>query len=132
MLRYGFGAGLWCLEPPGTKRTQQSGTALNFRKSASPVCLNLHYQAAAKPYLGRTCTGWNTPACLAHGQHTNYSKSGESRLSPYLLGFSELGSKHPEKAGFGKCPLVGAHGRCKLPLDAQFRICRLQKSDLYL
>jgi len=27
---------------------------------------NTRYQAAATPYLDRTCTGWNTPACLAH------------------------------------------------------------------
>jgi hypothetical protein len=31
---------------------------------------NTRYQAAATPYLGRTCTGWNTPACLAHGHDT--------------------------------------------------------------
>jgi hypothetical protein len=31
---------------------------------------NTRYQAAATPYLSRTCTGWNTPACLAHGHDT--------------------------------------------------------------
>ena len=30
---------------------------------------NTHYQAGATPYLGRTFTGWNTPACLAHHTH---------------------------------------------------------------
>ena len=27
---------------------------------------NTRYQAGATPYLGRTCTGWTTPASLAH------------------------------------------------------------------
>ena len=27
---------------------------------------NTRYQAGATPYLGRTCTGWIAPACLAH------------------------------------------------------------------
>jgi hypothetical protein len=27
---------------------------------------NTRYQAGAAPYLGRTCTGWIAPACLAH------------------------------------------------------------------
>src|ERR1700747_3417800 len=27
---------------------------------------NTRYQADATPYLGRTCTGWIAPACLAH------------------------------------------------------------------
>jgi hypothetical protein len=40
---------------------------------------NTHDRAAATRYLGRTWTGWNTPACWAHGQHAYPRKSQQQR-----------------------------------------------------
>jgi hypothetical protein len=36
---------------------------------------NTRYQAGATPYLGRSSTGWITPAFLAHGHNTNFPPS---------------------------------------------------------
>jgi hypothetical protein len=47
----------------------------HYQRSRHLPPRNTRYQAAAKPYLDRTYTGWNTPASLAHLQHT-YSLSG--------------------------------------------------------
>jgi hypothetical protein len=53
---------------------------------------NTHYQAAATTYLGRTCTGSNRPACLAHRQHTYRSDFARriSILSPDLASENEV------------------------------------------
>ena len=69
---------------PSTLFTVSASAASFFRGSIShPIRLlctlrsgrhlpprNTHYQAGATPYLGRTFTGWITPACLAHEQKT--------------------------------------------------------------
>jgi hypothetical protein len=69
---------------PSTLFTVSASASSSFRGSIShPIRLlgtlrsgrrlpprNTHYQAGATPYLGRTSTGWITPACLAHEQKT--------------------------------------------------------------
>ena len=81
---------------PSTAITVSASASSSFRGSiAHPIRLlgtlrsgrrlpprNTHYQAGATPYLGRTSTGWITPACLAHEQKTYTRRAGPICLRP--------------------------------------------------
>src|SRR5271165_4693730 len=60
---------------------------------ADGISRNTHYQAGATPYPGRTSTGWNPPASLAHASTTCFRATAQP----------------PRPPGAGPGPLPPAH-----------------------
>jgi hypothetical protein len=93
---------------PLERLRRRRGTAYDSGQTRDlPGSDTTRYQADAAPYLGRTSTGWNAPACLAHsfnnlvgnGEHAWRNGEAESLGGLEIYDQLILGWLHDRQVG---------------------------------